>query len=173
MKEEIATEAKALWHMHPLRVRYQETDQMGVVFHGNYLTWFEIGRTELVRSLGLSYIEIEKAGLLLPVVDANISYVSPARYDDIVFICTRIEELSPIRMAFCSEIRMAEEQVALPQSQWWHEAEPPGKLLTRGGTRHVWVNRDWRPARLDKAFPAVYGRLQAAAAGVVQEEGSE
>lgn len=159
-----------MWHLHPLRVRYQETDQMGVVFHGNYLTWFEIGRTELVRSLGMSYIEIEKQGLLLPVVDLDIAYVSPARYDDNVIVCTRIEELSPIRIAFRSEVRLMDAGGVVPQ--WWHGAEPPGKLLTKGGTRHVWVNGDWRPARLDKPFPSVYARLQAAAAGDVQEEGS-
>ena len=81
-----------IWHLHPLRVRYQETDQMGVVYYANYLTWFEIGRTEFVRHFGTTYREIEAKGLLLPVVDAECSYLSPARYDDRVAVCTTIAE---------------------------------------------------------------------------------
>ncbi|MBO7748399.1 acyl-CoA thioesterase [Paenibacillus sp. MWE-103] len=155
------TAAACRWHLHPLRVRYQESDQMGVVFYGNYVTWFEIGRTELVRSLGMPYSEIEKQGLLLPVVDLDCTYVSPARYDDQVLICTRIDALSPVRMAFRSEVRLIGEGESYPL--FWDCPEPPGKLLVKGGTRHVWVNRDWRPARLDKALPGIYAMLEARA----------
>lgn len=147
------------WHLHPLRVRYQETDRMGVVFHGNYATWFEIGRTELVRALGMPYEAIERKGLLLPVVDLACSYVSPARYDDTVLICTSIEQATPVRMAFRSEVRLIAEGESFPP--FWNEPEPPGRLLVKGGTRHVWVNGDWRPARLDKAVPELYERIAA------------
>ncbi|SDX19568.1 thioesterase family protein [Paenibacillus sp. CF384] len=167
-----ADKENILWHLHPLRVRYQETDQMGVVFHGNYVTWFEIGRTELVRALGMTYETVEKQGLLLPVVDLDCSYVSPARYDNNVIICTRLEQFSPIRVSFRSEIRLVEDTDHISLG-WFQGNEPPGKLLVRGGTRHVWVNRDWRPSRLDKLLPALYSMMQAVADGVVphKEEG--
>ena len=73
-----------------VRVRYAETDQMGIVYYANYLVWFELGRVELLRSLGLAYSNLEKDhSLILPVVDAHCRYRSPARYDDEILIETR------------------------------------------------------------------------------------
>ena len=73
-----------------VRVRYAETDQMGIVYYANYLVWFEIGRVELLRSLGLAYSSLEKEhSLILPVVDAHCRYRNPARYDDEILIETR------------------------------------------------------------------------------------
>jgi acyl-CoA thioester hydrolase len=73
-----------------IRVRYAETDQMNVVYYANYLVWFEIGRVELLRSLGLAYSNMEKDhGLILPVIESNCRYRHPARYDDQVLIETR------------------------------------------------------------------------------------
>ncbi|MBW7458585.1 acyl-CoA thioesterase [Paenibacillus sepulcri] len=161
-----------LWHLHPLRVRYQETDQMGVVFHSNYVTWMEIGRTELIRFFGYPYKKIEEQGMLLPVVDLTCSYVAPARYDDLVLICTTIENFSPVRLSFRSEVRRIKEGDA-SVTQTMQGTDLPGELLLRGGTRHVWVNADMRPSRLDKAFPELY-KLLAAASGdrTDQEEGN-
>ncbi|UQZ83135.1 Acyl-CoA thioester hydrolase YbgC [Paenibacillus konkukensis] len=130
------------WFEFTIRVRYQETDQMGVVYHANYLNWFEIGRTELIRSLGMPYQTIEECGLLLPVIDAELKFRQPAKYDDIVTIRTRVEEYTHLRMRFASEIRRGEE------------------LLVTGGTRHIWLNRDWKPTRIDKAAPELYKLLQ-------------
>ncbi len=146
--------------MHPQRVRYQETDQMGVVFHGNYVTWFEIGRTEWIRTAGYDYKSIEERGLLLPVVDLQCRYVLPARYDDMILICTRIVDCSPLRVTFESQVRRV-------LSAEWHAAnavygEPlPGELLVEGGTKHVWVNAKWQPARLNKAIPELYELMRA------------
>ena len=67
---------------YPLRVRYGDTDQMGVAYYANYLRWFEIGRAEMLRALGTSYREVEADGLSLPVVEARCRYHKPARYDD-------------------------------------------------------------------------------------------
>ncbi|MFC5651536.1 acyl-CoA thioesterase [Paenibacillus solisilvae] len=161
----------AIWHLHALRVRYQETDQMGVVFHGNYVTWFEIGRTEFVRTLGMSYQKIEQAGMLLPVVDLSCSYVSPARYDDLVVVCTAIESFSPIRISFRSEVRRISvgEEAGLPKL--WLGAEPAGELLVKGGTKHVWVNAQFKPSRLDKAMPELHRLLAPAADGTLVIEG--
>lgn len=75
---------------HSLRVRYAETDQMGVVYHANYLVWFEMGRVELLRSLGFTYREMESdAGCILPVADIHCRYRLPARYDDLLVVETR------------------------------------------------------------------------------------
>ncbi|BBH21481.1 hypothetical protein Back11_28260 [Paenibacillus baekrokdamisoli] len=165
------TDKPVIWHLHPLRVRYQETDQMGVVFHGNYLTWFEIGRTELVRYLGMSYQAIEKAGMLLPVVDLACSYRSPARYDDWVVICTTVEQFSSIRISFRSEVRRINEMTSLPKA--WLGEEPPGELLVKGETHHVWVNAEWKPSRVEKAIPELYERLKTLAAGTLPIEGEK
>src|ERR1700742_597372 len=76
---------------HQVRVRYAETDQMGIVYYANYLVWFELGRVELLRSLGLTYSQLEKEHeCILPVVEATCRYRSPARYDDEIIIETRV-----------------------------------------------------------------------------------
>ncbi|MFE5318818.1 acyl-CoA thioesterase [Paenibacillus sp. NPDC056579] len=134
--------AASSWFEHQLRVRYQETDQMGVVYHANYLNWFEIGRTELIRSLGMPYQKIEELGLLLPVIEAEMKFKLPAKYDDFITIRTRIEDFTHLRLQFTSEI--------------WREEE----LLVSGGTRHVWLNREWKPARIDRAAPELFALLQ-------------
>jgi len=87
-----------------VRVRYAETDQMGVVYYANYLAWFEVGRCEWLRSLGWSYREMEEAGSLLPVIEAHCEYRQPARYDDEVEIRTRGELLSPVRVKFSYDV---------------------------------------------------------------------
>jgi acyl-CoA thioester hydrolase len=146
------------WFMHPIRVRYQETDQMGVVFHGNYVTWFEIGRTEWIRNAGYSYKAIEERGLLLPVVDLQCRYVLPARYDDMVLVCTRVADYSPVRLSFESQIR----RVAASDfhASEFEAGKPlPGELLVEGGTKHVWVNAQWQPVRLNKVMPELYELL--------------
>ncbi|OXM84275.1 acyl-CoA thioesterase [Paenibacillus rigui] len=130
------------WFEHTLRVRYQETDQMGVVYHANYLNWFEIGRTELIRSLGMPYQVIEAKGLLLPVIEAELKFRMPAKYDDLIAIRTRVEEYTNVRLHFSSEIVRGQE------------------VLVSGGTKHVWLNRDWKPTRIDKMAPELYALLQ-------------
>jgi acyl-CoA thioester hydrolase len=76
-----------------LRVRYAESDRMGIVYNAHYLTWFEIGRTELMRSAGTPYRSVEEAGLQLPLVEASLRLRSPVRYDDVIEIATWVEEL--------------------------------------------------------------------------------
>jgi acyl-CoA thioester hydrolase len=130
------------WFEHPIRVRYQETDQMKVVYHTNYVNWFEIGRTELIRSLGMTYRTIEDMGLLLPLIDLQMQFKLPAKYDDLITIRTQIADYSHIRIQFNSEIRRGDE------------------LLVSGTTHHVWLNRDWKPTRIDKAAPELYALIQ-------------
>ncbi|WP_018756079.1 acyl-CoA thioesterase [Paenibacillus terrigena] len=150
------------WFYTQLRVRYQETDQMGVVYHANCLNWFEIGRTELIRELGIQYIDIEKRGLLLPVTELTTKFRMPARYDDQITVCTRIAAYSSRKLHFQSEVRLFsdEERNALDSSP--SSTVPEGKLLVSGETHHVWVNRDFRPVRMDKEAPELFVCLEQA-----------
>ncbi|HJS72904.1 MAG TPA: thioesterase family protein [Vicinamibacteria bacterium] len=116
-----------------IRVRYAETDSMGVVYYGNYLTWFEVGRADLLRQLGQSYRDIEESeGIRLPVVEARCRYHRPARYDDVVSIVTRASRPSRAQVQFDYELSRAED----------------GVLLASGSTRHVAVGRNGKPCRL-------------------------
>ena len=81
-------------HVTEVRVRYAETDQMGVVYHANYLAWCEIGRTDLIRALGgMTYAELEREGTALAVVEAHLRYMKPARYDDVIHVATRVTQV--------------------------------------------------------------------------------
>lgn len=124
-------------HRIRLRVRYAETDQMGVVYHANYLVWMEIGRVELVRSRGINYKDLEqREGLFLAVVDVGCRYFSPARYDQEIIVGTEVVKSNSRTVEFAYDIRAAE----------------GNKLLAQGRTRHIWVNRDMRPARLPEQY---------------------
>ena len=110
-----------------LRVRYAETDQMGVVYHANYLIWFEVGRVERMRALGFDYHTLEKdEGCLIAVVEVNARYRKPARYDDELVIRTRIEAVRPSMLKFTYAV----------------VREADGMLLCAGHTTHVVVGRD-------------------------------
>lgn len=83
-----------------IRVRYGETDQMGYVYYGRYAEYFEVGRTEVFRDMGLNYKRFEDQGIMLPVAEMKIRYMRPARYDDLLTIVTRLEELPTARIRF-------------------------------------------------------------------------
>ena len=94
-----------LEHEISLRVRYGETDQMGVVYHGNYPQYLELGRVEWLRSLGISYKDMEENGCFLPVISLRISYKKPAGYDDLLTVVTRLKKIPTVRIEFEYEIR--------------------------------------------------------------------
>src|SRR5205809_1105666 len=83
-----------------VRVLMADTDAMGIVYHANYLRWFEVGRAELVRAAGLPYVEMEKLGLGLPVIEARLRYKASARYDDVLSIDARVAEIGRVRVNF-------------------------------------------------------------------------
>lgn len=91
-------------HVSEFRVRYAETDQMGVVYHSNYLVWCEIGRTDFIRTLGGSYAELERGGTALAVVEAHLRFMRPARYDEIIRVATRVTEVRTRVVRFDYEI---------------------------------------------------------------------
>jgi acyl-CoA thioester hydrolase len=91
-------------HDTQIRIRYSETDQMGYCYYGNYAQFFEIGRVETLRSLGVSYKELEKAGIMLPVLEYNVRFLKPSYYDDLITIRTVIKKVPGARIVFDYEI---------------------------------------------------------------------
>jgi len=119
------------------RVRYAETDQMGVVYYANYYVWMEIGRVELVRALGIDYHEMEQTdGLLLSVVESQCRYIAPARYDQEIVIATEIASSNARLVEFRYEISDASTR----------------QLLARGATKHMWLNREFKPVKLPEKY---------------------
>lgn len=150
------------WYRHTLRVYYKDTDQMGVVHHGNYVNWFEIGRTEMMEEAGFAYHDIENMGLLLPVLHMDLNYHQSARYNELVAIYTKVGQFSPIRLQFDYEVRRVEEEAFATNSEQDISPtnKPSGELLVSGSTSHMWLNKKWKPARIDKAAPDIYALLQ-------------
>ncbi len=120
-----------------LRVRYSETDKMGIVYNANYLSWFEVARTEFCRRFGKAYRDWETLGYFLPVAEAYCKYKHPASYDDVVSIYCRapMEEIKPHAVLF--EYRAALES---------------GVILAEGWTKHAFVDREGKLIRRDNAF---------------------
>jgi len=98
-------------HTSKLRVRYAETDQMGVVYYGNYAIYLEVARVETMRALGFSYREMEEGGVMLPVLEYKTKYIRPARYDDELTIICKIPELPNTRIKFEYEIKNDQDQL--------------------------------------------------------------
>jgi acyl-CoA thioester hydrolase len=121
-------------------VRYAETDQMGVVYYANYLVWFEIGRTDLLRDAGWTYRSMEADGFSLPVIEAHCEYRQSARYDDELEIRTKGSLVSPVRVRFDYEIGRRE------------------VVLASGYTIHATLDRDGRPCRLPDRVRGVLQR---------------
>lgn len=115
-----------------VRVRYAETDKMGVVYYANYLVWFEVGRTDLLREAGWSYREMETDGYALPVIEAHCTYRAPAKYDDDLEVRTTGAMLSPVRVTFTYEIVRPADNAT----------------LATGTTVHATLDRAGRPCRL-------------------------
>jgi len=131
-----------------LRVRYAETDQMAVVYYANYINWFEVGRTEMLRQMGLTYREMEEDGMVLPVVEVKCRYKHPARYDDEITIRTWVVHMRRSLLRFQYEV----------------VRKSDGRLLAEGESVHVVVGRDLKVARLTDKYRLVLE----AAAGMVQ-----
>jgi len=114
------------------RVRYAETDAMGVVYHSNYLVWFEVGRGEYLLQQGMGHDEWEALGVAFPVTEAYARYARPARYGDLVRVRTWVAEVHSRLMTFAYRVEMADD----------------GTLLTTGWTRHACVDSTGRPCRI-------------------------
>ena len=126
------TSAKSAIRTTRIRVRYAETDRMGVVYYANYLVWFEVGRTEWLRATGWSYREMEHDGVSLPVIEVHCDYRQPARYDDELEVRTRATLLSPVRIRFDYDVVRAVD----------------GTVAASGHTVHAALDVNGRPCRL-------------------------
>jgi acyl-CoA thioester hydrolase len=121
-----------------IRVRYAETDQMGVAYYANYLVWFEVGRAEFCRKKGFIYADLEKLGYRLAVTDAKCHYRNSARYDDLVIVRTRLKELNKRMISFGYQILRKDQE----------------ELIAEGETRHICLDSTNKPKSLPEAFLA-------------------
>ena len=128
-------------HTSTVRVRYAETDQMGVVHHASYLPWFEVARTEYLRGRGLSYKLLEEKGFALPVVNLSVTYMKPAKYDDLLAVTARLFLATPVRFAFEYELKR----------------EGSDTPLCKATTEHVAVDATGRPRRIPTDILSILG----------------
>ena len=124
-------------------VRYAETDQMGIVHHSVYPIWFECGRTELMKSHGLPYDELEKMGVMLPLLKVSVTFKYPLRYGETVIIKTSLAESSKVRLLVAYHVY----------------SEGNDRLCALGFTEHAWTTSDLKPVNLLKYKPEVYEKL--------------
>ncbi|MBS1856947.1 MAG: acyl-CoA thioesterase [Acidobacteria bacterium] len=130
-----------------LRVRYAETDNMGVVYYANYYVWMEVGRVDLCKACGFNYRDMEiEDGVFLAVAESECRYRFPARFDDEVIVKTWIDRATPRMVTFAYEMRLAEDD----------------RVLATGLTRHVFVSRAMRPTRLPEKYFALFGIVRGA-----------
>lgn len=124
-----------------IRVRYAETDAMGIAHHTAYLVWFEAGRTEYTRTMGMAYREVERGGTRLVVVEAHCRYHRPARYDDVLIVRTTIRELTKATVTFGYDVRRKDDD----------------RLLVEGHTTHAATDAAGRVRRIPDAVRSVLG----------------
>jgi acyl-CoA thioester hydrolase len=124
-----------------VRVRYAETDQMGIVHHANYFVWMEVGRVELCRSMGVRYRDMEEDGVLLTVAEVNCRYLAPAHYDEELVVKTEITRSS----------------TRLVQFGYVISSQDSGQKLATGSTTHIFCGRSLRPATLPTRYWPIFG----------------
>ncbi len=128
-----------------LTVRYAETDCMGVVHHATYPIWFEVARTDYIKAVGMSYSDMEKNGVMLPVTGITCKYHQPAKYDDLLVIEARISRLTPARIEFSYAVKRKDGDV----------------LLCEGTSSHGFVDaQSFRPLNFRKAMPELYATME-------------
>lgn len=126
-----------------IKVRYAETDRMGIVHHSRYYPWFEVGRTELFCAFGKSYGDMEAAGVMMPLVETRCRYILPAKYEDVLTVTTLIKSLTPVKIEFEYEVIRKADDV----------------LLARGYTLMAFTNLNFRPVNLKKYNPEFWNYI--------------
>lgn len=125
--------------------RYNETDQMGVIYHSNYFVWYEVGRTDFLEKFSMSYKDMEEMGVMLPVIEVNCKYKVSAKYADKLMVKTVIENLTPVRIKFSYII----------------ERETDNVLISEGFTEHVFSSTlNGKPINLKKKYPDLFELLE-------------
>ena len=128
-----------------VNVRYPETDKMGIVHHSVYAIWYELARTELSKKAGFSYTKMEETGIMLPLVELNSKYYSPAYYDDDLIVTATVSKLTPARIVFSYEV---------------YKENNMDKPINVGYTVHAIVNKDMKPINTKKLFPEIYSTME-------------
>lgn len=127
-----------------IQVSYADTDMMGVIYHANYLKWFEIGRTQLIEDVGYNYLDMEKSGYCAPVHKLEVTYKKPVRYGDKVIVKTWIEENQGLRTTY-----------------GYHVVNGEGEVCAEGTTTHIIVRKDnFKPVQFKKFFPEWYQKYE-------------
>ena len=127
-----------------VNVRYAETDKMGIVHHSVYPIWYELARTDLSKQAGFPYSEMEKSGVMTPLVELNCKYYSPAYYDDELIVTATVSKLTPARVVFSYEVYR----------------EGSDKPINTGYTVHALVNKDMKPINTKKLYPEIYNAME-------------
>ena len=130
-------------HQVDIRIMFADTDCMGIVYHTNYIKFFEIGRTEYLRDIGHPYVDLEKDGVWLPVASVTCEYKAPAKYDDLLTVLTRVEEFKGATIVMAYEIFRKD----------------TGGPLVRGETKHPITDNKLKPIRLRNVNPELYKLL--------------
>jgi acyl-CoA thioester hydrolase len=127
-----------------LKVRYVETDQMGIVHHSNYYAWFELGRGEFITKLGMNYRQMEESGILMPIMETYCKYYEGAKYEDDLIIKTYIDEVTPVKVIFNYDVIREKDE----------------KLLAKGRTTQTFVNNSFRIINLKKTHHDIWEKMQ-------------
>ncbi len=127
-----------------ITVRYSETDMMGIVHHSRYYPWFEQARTDFIKKTGISYSDMEKMGIMLPLTETNCKYHYGLRYEDEIVVTCTIERLTVARVDFIYEV------FKLPDMQ----------KMSEGRTKHGFIDREFRPINLKKTYPQLWDKLE-------------
>ncbi|MDD5953268.1 MAG: thioesterase family protein [Oscillospiraceae bacterium] len=126
-------------------VRYAETDQMGVVHHAVYPVWFELARTDFIKTIGMTYSKMEEMGILMPVAELTCRYRIPARYEDELTVETYIQRITPARIVFGYRIYKTD--------------DPEQTVMVEGTSTHAWADANLHPMNMKKAYPSLYGQI--------------
>ncbi|MBV4418110.1 acyl-CoA thioesterase [Clostridium tyrobutyricum] len=127
-----------------IKVRYAETDKMGIAYHSNYYIWFEVARGDFIKKLDITYNEMEQRGILMPLVETYCKYLRPSVYDDELIVETSIGELTPVKIILNYKVI--------------HEST--GKLIAKGKTTQTFVNKDFKIVNLQKKYTDFWSKLQ-------------
>lgn len=129
-----------------ITVRYAETDQMGIAHHSVYPIWYEVARTDFIKQVGMTYSEMERFGILLPLAGLTCKYSAPALYEDVLIVEAEIKTLTPARIEFAYTVYKKGED----------------KPINTGTTLHAWVDSDMKLINLKKKFPDIYKLVEKA-----------
>lgn len=127
-----------------INVRYAETDKMGIVHHAVYPIWYEVARTDFIKKIGISYSDIEKLGIMMPLVELKCKYVSPAYYEDELTVEARIKQFNPVKIEF----------------EYFVYRQNLDKHINVGSTLHAWVDNDFKIINLKKKYYDIYKLIE-------------